>query len=110
MGNNPPEFRFQVVTGGGKNARWGVFLSVCLWVLLLCVLWRDPHYPEWAMTEAAGSGEWVGKVKRHREAPAQAMTMDMTTETLWTSEACRAEDEALRLARERIERGGPWES
>lgn len=72
--------------------------------------WRDPHYPEWAVTEAAGPGLWVGKVKRRREGPAQPMSMDETTETLWTSEPCSPEEEALRRARERAEQGAPWDS
>lgn len=70
--------------------------------------WRDPHYPEWAVTEAMTSGKWLGKVSR-RKVPTHVMTME-TTETIWTSEPCDTEREALRQARERIEAGGPWDS
>ncbi len=72
--------------------------------------WRDPHYQEWAVAEAGSSGKWVGKVKGRKEAPAQAMTVDETTETLWTSDPCNSKEKALQLARERVEAGGPWDS
>ena len=70
--------------------------------------WHDPHYPEWAETEAVGPGTWVGKVKRGKPAPAKAM--DETVETLWTADACSREEDVLSRARERIERGAPWDS
>jgi hypothetical protein len=72
--------------------------------------WHDRHYPEWAETEAIGAEAWVGKVKRRKTAPANPMSMDETVETLWTSDSCSSEEEALRRARERIERGAPWDS
>lgn len=72
--------------------------------------WHDRHYPEWAETEAVGAEAWVGKVKRRKEAPAYSMSMDETVETLWISDPCSPEEEALRRARKRIERGAPWDS
>ena len=70
--------------------------------------WGDPHYQEWAETEAVAARQWIGRVRRRREGPAQLMSGE-TRETLWCSAHSDTEADALQKATERIEHGPPWE-
>lgn len=69
--------------------------------------WKDPHFSEWAETIEAAGEKWIGIVRRRSDGPAQAMTGE-TIQSLWSSEPCDTEADALQKAKERVEQGPPW--